>query len=218
METEREIQEIKSVTPLIRNLHPSWNCPEHIGWQILRLNRSYRQYVLKFHPVIVMGSITIPGISRFTPPDPRAHAIFRDFFPIPQESFQDYETRVTRYVEEMVAHQVGLWRGFKFDKNALIPHTIRFPHPWIRPLLPLHKLSALTIRRGHPQDWLLNLLIFELSQAGIKNAEIGRLLFGMKKSRPSASEPKSPILVRINKTLKQTEKIVSESYHIAGLP
>ena len=180
-EETADIRKIKSAIPLIKNLHPSWNCPDNIGWQILRLNKEYREHIFKFYHRHYMptDSFVFPGSGNIL--------LQTDFPPLPQESFQDYERRVTDWAEDMIVSQVGMFRGLKIDKNDLIPSTIRFPHPFIRPLLPLHKFHALTIRRGHPQNWLENLLIYELSRAGVKNAEIGRLILGMEKSRPSIS-------------------------------
>ena len=202
-EESPEIQEIKGVIPLILSLPTSWNCPEHIGWQMLRLNKKYRQdfdQLYRDHRNV--------GSNQF---------LFGEFPPREQEAFEDYEIRATELAQDLFASQAGLWRGSKIDRNALIPYFNRFPNPLIRPLLPLDKLRAHLTRRGHPTNWLKDLLVYELSMAGVRNAEIGRLIFKIGSSRPSAGNPKHPVLVKIAKIKKTIEKLV-EAYLITKSP
>lgn len=93
-----------------------------------------------------------------------------------------------------------------------IPWIFRFPWPNYIARLPSSRGKGTTFR-GRPPKWAENLLIYELSQAGMKNMEIARLLFGVDKSteyRPG--NPKHPILVKIAKTKEAMKKIVLESF------
>lgn len=195
----QEIREIKSAIPLIKTLDPSWNCHENVGWQILRLNGDYRNIVIEFYR---------DRPFHFNP------LFLMDFPPFPRESFQDYERRVKDSVGENIACQRGQFRGFKIDRNDLVPHTIRFPHPLIRPLLPIDKLRPLMIKKGrHPESWSRNLLVYELSRARVKDMEIARWLFGAKSSTEWLPyDRKHPDLVKIAKIKKAMEKFVSEAY------
>jgi|GEM_PF-1337872 hypothetical protein len=65
--------------------------------------------------------------------------------------------------------------------------------------------------RGRPQNWATNLLVFELSQAGMKNMDIARLLFGIEKSTNHWPD-KHPILVRIDDIKKTVQKAVSKAF------
>ncbi len=205
------IQKIKNAIPSIKSLHPTWNCAEHIGWQILRLNQAYREAVERHYEKKFRFQYWLSK-------DKGSHShmsypLFVDYPPLPQEPFPDYEKRVTASVEDNIISQKGLFRGVKVDKNDLIPYSIRFPCPLIRPLLPLHKFKSLMTRKGTPiKDWSQNLLVYELSLAGMKNAEIGRLLFQMGSSRWSVGDPKHPILVKIAKIKKSIGGIVSQCY------
>lgn len=93
-----------------------------------------------------------------------------------------------------------------------IPWVVRFPSPFLLNKLPPWPEKGKSIK-GRPQNWARNLLVYELSQAGMKNMQIARLLFGVDKSteyRPD--NPKHPILVKIAKAKKAMKKIVVESF------
>jgi hypothetical protein len=68
--------------------------------------------------------------------------------------------------------------------------------------------------RGRPPNWATNPLVYELSQAGMKNMDIARLLFGIQKSHKSYDEGlgKDPILVKINTIKKTVKKVVFQAY------
>ena len=97
----------------------------------------------------------------------------------------------------------------------LIPYQIRFPFPRLIDGIHLHGLPMMGkgIGRHRKENWPINLLVYELSEAGMKNMEIARLLFGVEKStefRPD--EIKHPILVKIAKIKDRVEGYVSEIY------
>ena len=91
-----------------------------------------------------------------------------------------------------------------------IPWTVRFPSPSNLNEIPPWPKKGKTIR-GRPQNWGKNLIVYELSQAEMRDMEIARLLFGIEKSTEFYPQ-KDPILVRIN-TMKETvKKAVSQVY------
>jgi hypothetical protein len=89
-----------------------------------------------------------------------------------------------------------------------IPWIFRFPSPGDLALLPTFPGEGKQIR-GRPSNWAENLLVYELSQAGMKNKQIAELVLGVEKFYKI---DKDPIYVRINTILRTVEKVVSKAY------
>jgi len=120
----------------------------------------------------------------------------------------------------------------KEDKNGKRHFGVRIPElkaiwkvdfppiPWVFRFIPRGYLDKLPPipgfgygkRRGRRiEDWAKNLLIYELSRAGLKDMEIARLVFGVEKST-EWSAPKHPILVKISKVKEAMKELISQSY------
>ncbi len=93
-----------------------------------------------------------------------------------------------------------------------IPWQLHFPHEFLLNKLPHWPEEGMT-KRGRPQDWALNLLVYELSKAGAKSMEIASLLFDAKKSTETYLS-EHQILVRIATIKKTIHKAVSSTYPI----
>jgi len=249
LEKPADIEEIRNVIPLIKNLHPSWNHPEYIGWQILRLNKDYQKYVIAFYKNFhLWADLSFYGF------------LFANFPPRPKESFDDY---IHRYVIDdkkihywihgsmlcwlkmfplsdripldqlwdlrkktggIIHHhpkEIGIIDFDYFVKYVHIkfshlpaPHNVRFLHASVLELTTsIDKDYSLVRGKGRPQNWLINLLIYELSEAGMKNMEIARLLFEIDSSTEYwPDETKHPILVKIATIKRAIEKTVSKAY------
>ncbi len=251
LEKPPDTEEIQNVIPLIKNLQTSWNHPDYIGWQILRLNKDYQKYVIAFYKNFhLWADLSFYGF------------LFANFPPCPKESFDDY---VHRYAID--DKKIHFWidgcmlclqkpsRGFLSDsipidqlmdlrkktkkliqyhpkemgiidfdyflKNVDIkyphfpaPHCVRFLHLSVAEhTTSLDKDWSLVCGKGRPQNWLINLLIYELSEAGMKNMEIARLLFEIDSSTEYwPDETKHPILVKIATIKRAIEKTVSKAY------
>jgi hypothetical protein len=95
-------------------------------------------------------------------------------------------------------------------KPSPIPWTVRFPIPFMLDRFPDWPEEGKKIK-GRPPKWAENLLVYELSQAGMKDMDIVRLLFRIDKSTEFYPD-KNPILVRINTIKKTVQKVVSQAY------
>lgn len=96
-----------------------------------------------------------------------------------------------------------------FGKTLPLPWTIRFPCPMF--LCEIPDSSKARKKKGRPHNWGFNLLVYELSQAGMKDMDIARLLFGVQRSTENYPDKESA-LVRIY-TIKNTiGNAVSQAY------
>lgn len=250
LEKPVDIEEIKNVIPLIKNLDSSWNHPDHIGWQILRLNKDYQKDVIAFYKNFhLWADLSFYGF------------LFADFPPCPKESFYDY---THRYVTDdkkkdywtkssMLCWQkilplsdripldqlwdlrkkigtaihyhpkdIGIIDFDYFVKHVHInlnrripfPYNVRFLCPWVDMYgTSIDMNYSLARGKGRPQNWLINLLIYELSEAGMKNMEIARLLFGVDSSTEYwPDETKHPVLVKIATIKRAIGKTISKAY------
>jgi len=99
-----------------------------------------------------------------------------------------------------------------------VPWVVRFPHVFFLDNIPPWPRKGQGMK-GRPQDWALNLLVYELSQAGMKDKQIAsflrtecpEMLFGEIKNYQGKSD-KDPFLVRINDIKKRVKNIVSKAY------
>lgn len=160
---------------------------------------------------------------------------YKDYPPYENETFPHWDDR---YEDENMMHCQFLCDQFlnKLENNPdhsipghwpypnllsgipTIPHNIRFPNSLVIEDIPPWRNEGKK-KPGRPQDWALNLLIFELSQAGMKNKEISHLirtsadnlLFGVVKYYDGSSD-KDPFLVRINDIKKRVQEVVSQAY------
>jgi hypothetical protein len=153
----------------------------------------------------------------------KAFNAFTDFPPYPGETFQQWYD--SQYYNRN--HPATQW--YRADNLLSLPERLDLaeppPIPWVvRFPLPhfLENIPSRPPKRARPQEWALNLLVYELSQAGLKNAEItkllrksGKLLFGVVKSYKGTSD-KDPLLVRIyDIKKKRIEKEVFEAYPLS---
>ena len=208
------VERIKESIPLIENLHPSfWDEPEFLTWQIVRLNRDYQKFI-----VHLWGNIHLWGDVD------SLNFLSVDYLPLFQESIDDWKAKERfaeynlRYFERFPFFISGRYKEFFNSlpnyfkvRFAPIPHSVRFPLPILLNIFPYLKVGRRYFKlKGRPQDWGRNLLVYELSQAGMKNMEIARLLFGVEKWTERWPD-KHPILVRIDAIKKTVEKAISQS-------
>lgn len=207
-----DFEKIKESIPIIKNLHPSfWESTEFLTWQIVRLNLDYQAFIVK-----LWGNIPIWGDMDYL------NFFFMNYSPLPQESFDDWEERFVdddinyfnRFAISLPQNYEEYFNSFpkyiKF-KFAPIPYTVRFPLPILLNIFPYLTVGRRSFKpKGRPQDWATNLLVYELSRAGMKNMEIARLLFGVEKSTEKWPD-KHPILVRIDTIKKTVQKAISKS-------
>jgi hypothetical protein len=66
-------------------------------------------------------------------------------------------------------------------------------------------------KKGRPHNWGFNLLVYELSQAGMKDMEIARYFYGIEKSTGNFPD-KETTLVRINTIKNTVDRHVSQAY------
>jgi hypothetical protein len=206
---------LKKTIPIFLNLHPSfWENQHFLRWQLIRLNTEFQTNVEKiWRDRWISAEIT---------EQQQIEKYFFDFRDCVPRKIDTYQTwKFTGWVEKdkngerrfgiKVAELMGKWK-------------INFPPiPWVFRFTPRGYLDQLPLipgygndrpPRGRPiQDWPRNLFVYELSQAGMRNMEIARLLFGVKKSTENwRHQPKHPVLVKIARVKKAMEKLVSESY------
>lgn len=207
-----DLGQIKESIPIIKNLHPSfWESPNFLTWQIVRLNTDYQTFIVKLWGNIPLWE-DMDSLNFF----------FMNYSPLPQESFDDWEERFgdddmnyfDRFAFSLTQNYKEYFNSFpKYTrfKFAPIPHTVRFPLPILLLIFPYLTVGRAYFKpKGRPQDWATNLLVYELSRAGMKNMEIARLLFKVEKSTGKWPD-KHPILVRID-TIKETvKKAISKS-------
>lgn len=93
-----------------------------------------------------------------------------------------------------------------------IPWVFRFiPAGYLQQVPPIPGYGYGRPKRGRPiEDLAKNLSVYELSQVGMKNMEIARLVFGFTRFRESLD--KETILVRINAIKKTGNNIISRAY------
>jgi hypothetical protein len=203
------------VVPVFINLHQSfWENQQFLEWQLIRLNAEYQKSVEDiWHDRWTRAGITEQQqIEKY-------FFDFRDCIPGKVATYQTWES--AGWLEEdkngkrrfgiEVAKLKAMW---KVDFPP-IPWIFRFTARGYLDQLPLISgYGSVRLKRGHPiKDWAKNLLVYELSEAGMKNMEIARLVFGVEKSTENwPAEPKHPILVKISKVKKTMKKIISESY------
>lgn len=215
------IETIKQSIPIIQSLDPSfWDDANFLTWQIIRLNRKYQEFILR-----LWGKKSKKLVYKLD-------LFFEDFPPLPGESFEEWNDRLENYcfdyIEKIFEHitspenNKGLTiskKNFSLFLKSLnklfnvkfvpIPHTIRFPSPVLLSDFAHYPMERLFKKKGRPTNWGLNLLVYEFSQAGMKDMQIARLLFGV---GSSTYLDKHPALVRIENIKKTIGKVVSQAF------
>jgi hypothetical protein len=206
---------LKKMIPILLNLHQSfWENQHFLRWQLMRLNTEYQTSVEK----IWYEKWTGAGITERQQIE-KYFFDFRDGIPRKIDTYQTW--KFTAWIEEDNNGE----RRFGIKVAELMEKwKINFPPiPWVFRFIPRGYLDQLPLIPGYRNDrpprgrpiehWARNLLVYELSQAGMKNMETARLLFGVKKSTENwLKAPKHPVLVKIAKVKKAMEKLVSKSY------
>jgi len=206
---------LKKTIPIFLNLHSSfWEDQLFLRWQLIRLNADYQASVEKtWHDRWTRAAITEQQqIEKY-------FFDFRDCIPRKIDTFQTWE--FAGWVEE----DKNGSRRFGIQVAELMENwRVNFPPiPWVFRFTPRGYLDQVSLipgyghgkpKRGRPvEDWAKNLLVYELSEAGMRNMEIARLVFGVKKSTENwPSVPKHPILVKIAKVEKAMKRKISKSY------
>lgn len=159
---------------------------------------------------------------------------FIDFPPLPKETFGDWKGRLDNkcsdYIEKICneysrhnrdrglsiseSNFNAILKSFNNQLNgkfAPIPHSIRFPLPILLNDFSRYPLGRLLKEKRRPTNWALNLSVYELSQAELKDMEIARLLFGIKKSTERFPK-KHSVLSQISNIKKAVQATVSQAY------
>lgn len=208
------LDHLKKTIPILLNLHRSfWQNRHFLRWQLIRLNTEYQAAVEKIWR------------DRWT----HARKIERQEI---EELFFDFHDCIPRKIDTYRTWEFAGWsKDDKIGKRRFgvqIPELkamwkVNFPPiPWVFRFIPRGYLNQLPRipgygygkPRGRPiKLWAKNLLVYELSQSGMKNMEIARLVFGVKKSTEYwLKTPKHPILVKIAKVKEAMNEIISKSY------
>jgi len=222
------LEKIKESIPTIVSLRPCfWADTNFLYWQILRLNKNYQKAaegVWKIHPLgqTVNQLLYLSFFFEDFPPEQKESIHVWEDRLEPQSSRADWDLRSLIKISSLSQNTYpppsppSIFRYFSKSLGLgfqPIPHHVRFPLPILLSNLSDSPLKDFFEKKGRPPKWARNLLIYELSQAGMKDMEIARLLFGVKKSTENwPDKPKHPILAKIYKTKRTMEKIISESY------
>jgi len=101
-------------------------------------------------------------------------------------------------------------RDLNEEKSVWLPYIhpdVRFPLPLLLELIPSRLIKA----RGPIQNWPRNLLVYELSQKGIRDTDIAVWLFGMQK-KPYRGQPgKNRLLSHIDRIKRTVSKSVDKA-------
>lgn len=203
---------LKRTFHVFLNLHPSfWKNEYFLRWQIIRLNPEYRTAVEKIwrDRWANEGKGNQQQIEEY-------FFDFRDCIPSKTDTFETWE------FAGWISEDNNGRRRFGIEVRDLMEkwHVDFPPIPWVFRFIPRGHLNQLPPipgvgygkLRGRPiEDWAKNLLVYELSHAGMKDMEMARLMFGVKKST-EWSAPKHPIIVKIAKTKGSMEKLISQAY------
>lgn len=154
--------------------------------------------------------------------------IFDNFKPLLHETFDEWHERLahteldpirfhsmleTQFIDKKGGSMVAFW---KLDMLNLppIPWCVRFPFPPFLdriPPWPNKKKKGAGRPQGSFKDSGKNLLIYELSQGGMQDMEIARLLFGIKKSTEKWPDKHSTLSWIFN-IKRAVEKVVLQVY------
>lgn len=213
----RDVEPIKRSIPIIRTLHPSfWKSSTFLTWQIIRLNEGYRNFIDNIWKNLIELENDFAIFFEEFPPEQGesiGHWIERDNKSL--KLWREIETISLVHVVTEQAAGNPLTNPLELKTPIPIPYTVRFPKPCL--ITRVRSLPAETLfkKKGQPPKWDRNLLIYELSQAGMKNMEIARLLFGVKKSTENWPRIlKHPKLVRIADIKKVIRNTVSKAYPV----
>jgi hypothetical protein len=232
------LNKIIETIPLVQQLDISfWEDRSFLRWQLMRLNKVYQEDVCKVwkkylrYEDLKRRSAIVDFFSSFGEHPPHPQASFMDWVEAqnePGESYDeqgisgdipDLETYLRARREYLKKEEKVLRDSFELEEKddswelmlmdpLPIPWIFRFPWPNYIARLPISRGKGTTFR-GRPPKWAENLLIYELSQAGMKNKQIAELVLGAEKF---CRMDKDPIYVRINTILKTVEKAVSKAY------
>lgn len=151
---------------------------------------------------------------------PNSPRFFFDVGPLPKESYYDWSKRL---IDSCVNCKDALFyflKGIQYQHEFFpTPYWVRFPLPILFNRFSDHLVNGIWSRKGRPQDWALNLLAYELSQARMRSKTIGsflraecsEMLFGIVKNYEGKLD-KDPIYVRINALKKTVGRIISKVY------
>jgi hypothetical protein len=242
----------------ILKLHPSfWRNPKFLQWQLMRLNKDYREYYdLKISKLEKGSGYQLPqGVANVSPKETlgqwykrwldAAHDLVSmdtalsfvitlgriESLPFPGETFEKWSSRVSNN-NDIQSEGMGLIAKAIFDsvekkslddpiiketlrdlneeKSLWLPYIhpdIRFPLPFLLELIP----SRLNRARGPIQNWPRNLLVYELSQKGIRDTDIAVWLFGMPKEAYRGQSGKNRILSHIDRIKRTISKSVDKA-------
>lgn len=259
IKTKKEtLAEIKTSIPSFLKLHPSfWGNPKFLQWQLMRLNKDYREYYdLKISKLEKGLEHRLPKeVVKVSPKETldqwykrwldAAHDLVSidtvlifvitlgkiEFHPFLRENFKKWSYRVC-YNDDTQYEGMSLIAKTIFDSiedkslnNPIIKQTlweldeektlwlpyihpdIRFPLPFLLELIPSRSNNV----RGPKQNWPRNLLVYELSQKGIRDTDIGILLFGMEKNPYRGQSGKNRILSHIDRIKRTIGKSVDKA-------
>ena len=259
IKTKREtLAEIKTSIPFVLKLHPSfWGNPKFLQWQLMRLNKDYREYYdLKISKLEEgLEHRLLKDLVNVSPKETlgqwykrwldAAHDLVSidtvlifvitlgkiEFHPFLKETFEKWSYRVCNN-DNTQYEGMGLIAKATFDsiekkslnipiiketlrdlseeKSLWLPYIhpdVRFPLPFLLELIPSRSNKV----RGPTQNWPRNLLVYELSQKGIKDTDIAILLFGMKKNPYHDRSGKNRILSHIDRIKRTIGKSVDKA-------
>lgn len=196
---------LKRTVPTFLNLHPSfWENPYFLRWQLTRLNTKYQARVKKIwrEKWIQAGMTERQEIEQY-------FFDFRDCFP---RKIDTYETwGFTGWITDKGGKRYFGVTVFELMKKWDVDFP---PIPWVFRFIPegyLLQMAPVQSRPGRPmENWANNLCVYELSQLGMKDTEIAKLIYGINKSTEYYPD-KHDILVKIFKIKKSLKTVITDS-------
>jgi hypothetical protein len=236
---------IRTFYRFIVNLHPSfWQNPKFLRWQLMRLNEQYQRDfddVSEVYNEFFTANDMIDVVKNVLP---EINKLNKDFFPGPNESFEEWSDRLSverPYEHEFTdLHKLEIWEVYK-DENSPFDYIgfrdINGKRLLVSPLtflqmnpLPIDYLVRFPLpyfldtlptwedkdkkKKVEIRNWALNLFTYEMSQAGVRPIMIAKTIYNENITYKNG-KPKEFDQMRVNK--RTIAKPIFNSYPLPPL-